>query len=102
MKCLWKYISLFFAGIIGGLVAAIKILDPKTEITASTYVKEQNQETTISKVKNKGDGTTQNVTQSPNQSASDTKLSRKEKRLKRKEKRKAKRNEKSVLSEDKK
>lgn len=56
---IWAWIAVFFAGIIAGLVTAIRLQQPATEITNNTE---------IGKVKNKGEGTTQHVTQAPDQS----------------------------------
>lgn len=84
---IWKYITLFFAGIIAGLVAAMKMQKPATEITNNTE---------IGKVKNKGEGTTQSVTQSPNQSTT-VGTSRK---AKRQERRARRREQRSKASED--
>ena len=94
MKKIWKYLTILFAGIIGGLVAAIKILDSKTIVNANNYVNEQNQETKIGKIKQKkGEDNNQSVTQAPVQPASTRKQLRKERKAARKLKRE------SVLSE---
>ena len=93
MKKIWSYVAILFAGIIGGLVAAIKLLDPKTTINATNYMEEQNQETKIGKIKQKkGEDNLQSVTQAPEQT-----LSRKERRKLRRQKKKE-RKQKSVLS----
>ncbi len=89
MKNIWKYISLFFAGIIAGLAAAIKLLDPKT-INASSYVEDQKQETKIGKIKQKkGMDNLQEVTQDP--SLDNSGLSKKAERQQRRAERKANR-----------
>ncbi len=88
---IWKWLAVFFAGIIAGMVAAMKLVDPRTTITASNYIAEQTQTTKIGKVKNNGQGT-QTVDQSPTQATEATKtLSRRELRKARRAARKAKR-----------
>jgi len=85
MKNIWKYISLFFAGIVAGFMAAIKLLDPKT-IHANSYVEDQHQETRIGKVKQKkGMDNLQEVTQYP---SLDNTISKKAERQQRRAERK--------------
>lgn len=86
----WKYIAVFFAGIIAGLVAAIKMQGPDTTIIAHNYVAEQNQETKIGKVKNNGSGS-QTVDQSPSINNPEIQPSRREQRIARRAARRAKR-----------
>jgi len=68
-KNAWKWLAILFAGIVAGMVAAIKLLDPKTVINAETYVKDQQQETKIGKLKQRGEGNDQAVDQSSEQGA---------------------------------
>ncbi|MGV8094527.1 MAG: hypothetical protein AB2L24_21950 [Mangrovibacterium sp.] len=101
-KNIWKWLAIFFGGIIAGLVAAMKLLDPKTEINAGTYVKDQKQETKIGTVKQKnGTGNLLDVDQVPEQAASESSTaSRKKKREQRKSERKSRRaSRKGVLSD---
>lgn len=86
MKNLWKYLAILFAGIIAGLAAAYKLIDPRT-INTSTYVEDQKQETKIGKIKQKkGMDNLQEVTQDPSLGSSDPsrKQSRQERRAERK------------------
>lgn len=65
MKNIWKYLTILFAGIIAGLAAAYKLIDPRT-VNTSSYVEDQQQETKIGKVKQKkGMDNLQEVTQDP-------------------------------------
>lgn len=92
MKNLWKYLTILFAGIIAGIAAAIKLLDPRT-INTSTYVEDQKQETKIGKVKQKkGMDNLQEVTQDPSLGADEPsrKEIRQQRRAERKENRKNK------------
>ncbi len=52
MTNLWVYVAIFLSGIIAGLVIYIKIKDPETVI---------NENQRIGKIKNTGDGATQNT-----------------------------------------
>ena len=62
---IWKYIAIFFAGIIAALVWAMNQMKPaQPVINAGTYIETQQQETKIGKVKNRGGGS-QDVEQSP-------------------------------------
>ncbi|WP_299576713.1 hypothetical protein [uncultured Sunxiuqinia sp.] len=89
MKNLWKYLTILFAGMIAGIVAAIRLLDPRT-INTSSYVEKQSQETKIGKVKQKnGTDNLQKVTQDP--ALDNSGLTRADVRRQRREKRKAKR-----------
>ncbi len=89
MKNIWKYISLFFGGIIAGLIAAYQLIDPRT-ITTSSYVEDQQQETKIGKIKQKkGMDNLQEVTQDP--SLDNSGLSKKAERQQRRAERKANR-----------
>lgn len=90
MRNIWKYITLFFAGIIAGLVAAMKLQQPQTQITNHTE---------IGKVKNKGEGTTQHVTQAPDQSTGAPET-RKAKRQSRRAARKRERKSKQATDEE--
>lgn len=99
LSSMGKWMAIFLGGIVVGLVAAMKLLDPRTEITADTYVKDQKQETRIGTVKQKkGTGSLQDVSQAPDQAAAESvAASRKRKREQRRSERKAKR--KGVLSD---
>lgn len=106
LKNIWKWLALFFGGVVAGLVAAMKLLDPRTEITADTYVKDQKQETRIGTVKQKkGTGSLQDVSQAPDQAAAESAsesaaVARKKKREGRKSERKTRRaSRKGVLLE---
>lgn len=93
---IWKYLAFLFAGMVAGIMAAIKLLDSKVTVTGGTYVKDQKQETRIGTVKQKkGIDNLQDVTQMPEQAAAD---SRKARRVQRRTERKAKR--KGVLSDE--
>jgi len=93
---IWKYLAFLFAGMVAGIVAAIKLLDSKVTVTGGTYVKEQSQETRIGTVKQKkGIDNLQDVNQAPTPAAAE---SRKAKRLQRRTERRAKR--KGVLSDE--
>lgn len=64
----WQWIAVFFGGIIVGLTVFRKKPERGitiTNITAETYVAEQNQQTKIGKIKQRGDGNQQDVDQSP-------------------------------------
>ena len=52
---IWKYIALLFAGLIGGLVLAMKQFKPTQNITADQYIGEQSSEIQIGKIKQKGE-----------------------------------------------
>ena len=56
---IWKYIALLFAGIVAGMVAAIKLIEKPTvlNVAADTFVAEQTQK--IGKLKQRGEGNTQ-------------------------------------------
>lgn len=65
MKNIWKYLTILFAGILTGLAAAYKLIDPRT-INTNSYVEDQQQETKIGKIKQKkGMDNLQEVTQDP-------------------------------------
>jgi len=52
---IWKYMALLFAGIVAGMVAAIKLIEKPTvlNVAADTFVAEQTQK--IGKVKQRGE-----------------------------------------------
>ena len=86
--------ALLFAGIIAGLVAAIKLIEKPTvlNVAADTFVAEQTQQ--IGKLKQRGDGNLQDIslpTQIP---------TRKEKRLARRAARREQRLKKETLLEE--
>ena len=58
---IWKYIALIFAGIIGGMIAAIKLIERPSilNVTADSFIAEQTHK--IGKLKQKGEGNLQNV-----------------------------------------
>jgi len=62
---IWKYIALLFAGIVAGMVAAIKLIEKPSilNVAADTFVAEQTQK--IGKLKQRGEGNTQDVSQLP-------------------------------------
>jgi len=62
---IWKYMALLFAGIVAGMVAAIKLIEKPTvlNVAADTFVAEQTQK--IGKLKQRGEGNTQDVSQLP-------------------------------------
>lgn len=78
---IWKYLSLFFAGIIGGLVWSMTQLKPnQTSIFSENYIAEQQQK--FGKIKQKGEGSLQlNEKTNP---ISETKKIRRQKRKERK------------------
>lgn len=85
---IWKYIAIFFAGVIAALVWAMKQVKPdQPVINAGTYINTQQQETKIAKVKNRGGGS-QDVEQSPDMTAAEP--SRREIRKARRRERKSK------------
>lgn len=85
---IWKYIALFFGGVIAALVYAMKQMKPETTvINAGTYIQEPRQETRIGKVKNRGEGV-QSVEQSPDMTASEP--NRREQRKARRRERRSK------------
>ena len=53
---IWKYLALLFAGIIAGMVAAIKLIEKPSilNVTADSFISEQTQK--IGKLKQKGEG----------------------------------------------
>ena len=79
---IWKYLAIFFAGVIAALVYAMKHMRPveTTNVTAGTYVASQEQK--IGKMKQRGDGNTQDASVAP--AVSERKLKRMERRAKRK------------------
>ncbi|HAH24944.1 MAG TPA: hypothetical protein DCL77_14520 [Prolixibacteraceae bacterium] len=85
---IWKYLAVFFAGVIAALVYAMDHYKPapgpvETTINTTSYV--ANQEQNIGKLKQRGDGNVQDVTQPV------VELTRKELRQERRAKRKAER-----------
>lgn len=86
-KQVWKYLAIFFAGIIAALVWAMKQVQPvqtNTNIEAGTYVEKQD----IGKLKQRGEGNSQQV--GPGIESKSRKELRRERRAERKEKRKNK------------
>jgi len=78
---IWKYLAVFFGGVIAALVYAMKQMRPveTTNVTAGTYV--ANQEQKIGKMKVRGDGNTQDASVTPG--LSERKLKRMARRAKR-------------------
>jgi hypothetical protein len=60
---IWKYLALVFAGIIAGMIAAIKLIEKPSimNVTADSFIAEQTKK--IGKLKKKGEGNSQNSTQ---------------------------------------
>ena len=60
---IWKYITFLFAGIITGMVAAIKLIEKPSviNVAADTFVAEQTQQ--IGKLKQRGEGNLLDVSQ---------------------------------------
>ena len=58
---IWKYLAFLFAGIIAGIIAAIKLIEKPTvlNVNADTFVAEQTQK--IGKIKQKGEGNSQDI-----------------------------------------
>ncbi len=79
---IWKWVAVFLAGILAGLVAAIRLLDKSniTNITSGTYVAGLEQR--IGKLKQRGEGNVQETVLIPQ-----LPQTRKEKRLARREER---------------
>ncbi|HAQ18617.1 MAG TPA: hypothetical protein DCR40_05195 [Prolixibacteraceae bacterium] len=70
---IWKYIAVFFAGIITALVYSIRQFHDQTIIIADTFIASQQQK--VGKLKQRGEGNSQNVSMIPKI------LTRKDKRL---------------------
>ena len=53
---IWKYLALIFAGIIGGMIAAIKLIEKPSilNVNADNFIAEQTHK--IGKLKQKGEG----------------------------------------------
>jgi len=58
---IWKYLALIFAGIIAGMVAAIKLIEKPSILNVNTdsFISEQTLK--IGKLKQKGEGNLQNI-----------------------------------------
>ena len=58
---LWKYLAFLFAGIIAGMVAAIKLIEKPSilNVSAENFIAEQTQK--IGKIKQKGEGNSQDI-----------------------------------------
>ena len=84
---IWKYLAVFFAGIITAMVYSIRQFHDQTIINADTFIASQEQK--IGKLKQRGDGNSQDASQLPLIS------NRKEKRI-------ARRNSKRELKQKKK
>ncbi len=82
----WRGLSLFFGGVISGMIVFMRLKKSDTSIEADTYIKDQQQN--VKKIKQRGDGSLQ-VDLSQDNSA--TTKTRKEIRQERREARKAKR-----------
>jgi len=52
---IWKYLTFIIAGVVGGLILAMKQLKPTQNINTDQYIGEQSQETRIGKIKQKGE-----------------------------------------------
>ena len=62
---IWKYIALLFAGIVAGMVAAIKLIEKPSvvNVAADTFVAQQTQK--IGKLKQRGEGNSQDASLLP-------------------------------------
>jgi hypothetical protein len=62
---IWKYLALLFAGIIAGMVTAIKLIEKPSvlNVTADSFVAQQNQR--IGKIKQGGEGNSQDTSALP-------------------------------------
>lgn len=94
---IWKYLCLIAAGIIAGLVFAMKQMKPDqtTNVTASTYIADQEQN--IGKLKQRGEGNTQDLTQEP---AVPVISERKQRRLDRRSARRARREAREAAADE--
>ena len=52
---IWKYMAFIFAGVVGGLVLAMKQLKPTQNISTDQYIGEQSSEIQIGRIKQKGE-----------------------------------------------
>ena len=91
---IWKYLALLFAGIIAGMVAAIKLIEKPTvlNVEADTFIAQQTQQ--IGKLKQRGEGNSQELSQLPEVPT------RKEKRLNRRAARRESRLKKETEKEE--
>ena len=85
---IWKYIAVFFAGVIAALVYSIRGFHDQTIINTDTFIASQQQK--VGKLKQRGEGNTQDVSQFP------VTPSEKEKRLARRALRREQRQEKDT------
>lgn len=62
---IWKYLAFLFAGIVAGMVAAIKLIEKPSilNVAAQTFVAQQTQK--IGKLKQRGEGNSQDASQLP-------------------------------------
>jgi hypothetical protein len=59
LEKIWKYIAVFFAGVIAALVYSIRQFHDQTIINTDSFIASQEQK--IGKLKQRGEGNTQNV-----------------------------------------
>ncbi len=52
---IWKFLAFLFAGVVGGLVLAMKQFKPTQNISTDQYIGEQSSEIQIGKIKQKGE-----------------------------------------------
>ncbi|MDP3643076.1 MAG: hypothetical protein Q8S54_07785 [Bacteroidota bacterium] len=88
----WKYIAVFFAGVITALVYSFRQFHDQTIINADTFIASQQQK--VGKLKQRGEGNSQDV------SLPDKIPSRKEKRMASREARREQRQEKETNLEE--
>ena len=91
---IWKYLAFLFAGIIAGLVAAIKLIEKPSilNVNADSFIAQQTQK--IGKIKQRGEGNSLDIFLLP------AIPSRKEKRLNRRAARRESRKEKETEKEE--
>ena len=91
---IWKYLAFLFAGIIAGLVAAIKLIEKPSilNVNADSFIAQQTQK--IGKIKQRGEGNSLDIFLLP------AIPSRKEKRLNRRAARRESRLEKETKPEE--
>ena len=87
---IWKYLALVFAGVIGGMIAAIKLIERPSilNVTTDSFIAEQSHK--IGKLKQKGEGN----------SLSPVLQTRKEKRLARRTRKRESRLKKETETEE--
>jgi len=60
LKQIWKYIALIFAGVIAGLVYAMKQIKPVQNISTDEFINEQSRDLRIGKIKQHGQNLSMN------------------------------------------